>query len=178
VCNGDSGGPIFGLVNGQRKLLGITSFGPSGCGFGIAVFTRITAFQTFLDTYGITRQQAVVPVLPALPKPSPVVTPPVLPSPVSTAQVVFPKFTSSRIFQLVLEKRGSSCLVEVDSPTTLRGYQVVVLIGRDGKKGRFNRILDEFGDFRRAVQQSCSSVRQSGVFLALKGGETAVRAVE
>jgi secreted trypsin-like serine protease len=43
TCNGDSGGPAFMTINGQEKLVGITSYGDSDC----AVYSMDTRVDSF-----------------------------------------------------------------------------------------------------------------------------------
>jgi endonuclease G len=51
TCNGDSGGPAYIVVNGSRKVAGLTSRGfPSGgrpCGDG-GIYTRVDVHENFI----------------------------------------------------------------------------------------------------------------------------------
>jgi endonuclease G len=51
-CNGDSGGPAYIIVDGQRKVAGLTSRGIKStfrpCGDG-GIYTRPDAHKDFLD---------------------------------------------------------------------------------------------------------------------------------
>ncbi|XP_045499868.1 collagenase-like isoform X1 [Colias croceus] len=51
VCRGDSGGPLVIERNGQRVLIGVTSFGSTaGCASGVpAVYSRVTSFLNFIN---------------------------------------------------------------------------------------------------------------------------------
>ncbi|XP_072930866.1 brachyurin-like [Epargyreus clarus] len=50
VCNGDSGGPLYVTRNGQRILVGISSFvAAAGCQLGFpSAFARVTSFYSFI----------------------------------------------------------------------------------------------------------------------------------
>lgn len=50
-CKGDSGGPILGRVHGHTRLVGVVSFGPSGCGTAErpGVMTRVSSFIAWIN---------------------------------------------------------------------------------------------------------------------------------
>jgi hypothetical protein len=51
TCNGDSGGPVFFVDDeGVERLVGVTSFGYTGCTGG-AFHTRVAAYTDFLSDY-------------------------------------------------------------------------------------------------------------------------------
>ncbi|KAF4527181.1 hypothetical protein B566_EDAN006107 [Ephemera danica] len=56
VCGGDSGGPLVVYEqDGQPCQIGIVSFGGDGCESGEpAVFTRLTSYLGWLETFGVT----------------------------------------------------------------------------------------------------------------------------
>ncbi|KAF6035073.1 hypothetical protein EB796_006612 [Bugula neritina] len=57
ACNGDSGGPLACLVNGQWYLAGATSWGISGCttrGYP-SVYTRISYFSEWVRENMMTK---------------------------------------------------------------------------------------------------------------------------
>ena len=50
-CNGDSGGPLWATVNGERVQAGVVSFGPVDCSFNSEVFggySRVSALASFI----------------------------------------------------------------------------------------------------------------------------------
>uniref|UniRef100_A0A2H1WCW9 SFRICE_033531 n=1 Tax=Spodoptera frugiperda TaxID=7108 RepID=A0A2H1WCW9_SPOFR len=51
TCGGDSGGPLVVTSNGQRVLIGVTSFGSSrGCQIGLpSGFARVTSFLSWIQ---------------------------------------------------------------------------------------------------------------------------------
>jgi secreted trypsin-like serine protease len=50
VCSGDSGGPLAYLVSGtDYSLTGITSYGDANCGTRPGVFTKVSAFTSWID---------------------------------------------------------------------------------------------------------------------------------
>jgi secreted trypsin-like serine protease len=50
VCSGDSGGPLAYLVSGtDYSLTGITSYGDAVCGTRPGVFTKVSAFTTWIN---------------------------------------------------------------------------------------------------------------------------------
>ncbi|XP_067945507.1 fibrinolytic enzyme, isozyme C-like [Watersipora subatra] len=58
ACNGDSGGPLSCMVNGQMYLAGATSWGISGCqtrGYP-SVYTRVSYFSGWLRENMMTYQ--------------------------------------------------------------------------------------------------------------------------
>ena len=170
VCTGDSGGALFVIVGGKRKLAGVTNFGTTTCGLGMNVFGRISSHLSFLSNNGFNLLNRATPSLPALPPAIEGSTAPGLPTrPVfeSTQErsIILPKFTTSRLFQLVLN--GSSrCSVYVDGPLALRGIPTSVYIGRKTGPPIRKVILDEFGDFFLQTSISCRTLRQQGVFLS------------
>ena len=54
-CVGDSGGPLVGGVGESRRLIGVVSWGLDQCAtrLGVGVYTRVSAFTTFLVNAGI-----------------------------------------------------------------------------------------------------------------------------
>lgn len=51
ACNGDSGGPVFYVdSSGVEKIVGVTSFGYTGCTGG-SFHTRLAAYTSFIDDY-------------------------------------------------------------------------------------------------------------------------------
>jgi secreted trypsin-like serine protease len=48
---GDSGGPLTGVVGGQRRVLGVTSFGSQSCAVGYPqAFTRVTFYLSWISS--------------------------------------------------------------------------------------------------------------------------------
>ena len=182
VCNGDSGGPMFVVVAGQRKVAGILSFGSAvACGYSITVHTRVTNFKSFLEQYGIGKPVEVVPEIPALPTPDPSgVVPeiPALPIFETTSNPVLPKFTASRVYQLLLTQNRNGCGIYIDGPVAQRGLVVRLFTTRVGGTPIANRPLDQYGDTTVKSKTSCVSLRRSGVFVQLDGTPTRTQAVE
>jgi len=51
-CNGDSGGPLVYNKNGAAKVVGVVSYGVSGCHVSkvrLAVYTRVTSFISWIE---------------------------------------------------------------------------------------------------------------------------------
>ncbi|XP_067669521.1 fibrinolytic enzyme, isozyme C-like [Haliotis asinina] len=49
ACNGDSGGPLVCMSNGQYTLIGVTSWGLSGCATDApSVYTRVSKYLDFI----------------------------------------------------------------------------------------------------------------------------------
>jgi len=200
VCKGDSGGPLFVEVGGERKVAGVTSFGAVRCGENFAVFTRVSAFLGWITgiagvgagsstTTSVRPVVTTVPVVttlppgsqvvvfPAVPPLVPVNVPPLYPSVSDRGRPVLPKFSTTRAFQLVTEQLGGKCTVDVDADVSLRGKRVEIFLSKTEKKPAFRRILDEFGDTRIGVSKSCGTVLRTGVFLQLEGSLTRFRAL-
>lgn len=182
VCNGDSGGPMFVTIGGQRKIAGVLSFGSAvACGYSITVHTRVSNFKAFLEQYGIGKPVDVVPDVPELPVPTdPDVIPelPALPIFETTSNPVLPKFTVSRIYQLVLDPLGRNCRIYIDGPTAQRGLKVRLYLSRGVKRTLATRVFDEFGDISLTVKFGCSTIRKSGLYVQLDGTPTRSKAVE
>lgn len=179
TCQGDSGGPLFVIVGGVRAVAGVTSFGGIPCGANYSVFTRVSSYLPFLQTYGIGAPDVVIPQLPDLPPASVVVAAPALPSLPGTVNVPLPKFTTTRIFQLVLESSGSNrCLWDIDGPQTLHGYKVSIYLKKTSTKPTFRRILNEFGDATGILKLSCRNVRSAGVFITTEGSGVRIKVPE
>lgn len=46
ACNGDSGGPLVGVISGVETVVGVTSFGKTGCNFKApSIFTKVAYFS-------------------------------------------------------------------------------------------------------------------------------------
>lgn len=55
VCSGDSGGPLYAQVVGVRKLLAVSSFSATPCGYALAGFTNVQPHLTWIaDTLATT----------------------------------------------------------------------------------------------------------------------------
>ncbi|CAK4072098.1 unnamed protein product [Aphanomyces euteiches] len=50
VCDGDSGGPLTVVKNGQEQLVGVANWGPSECSIGKYVYGRLSAAKSFVDS--------------------------------------------------------------------------------------------------------------------------------
>lgn len=179
TCSGDSGGPLFVIAGGTRRVAGVTSFGSIRCGDSYSVFTRVSSYQSFLQSYGVGIPDAVIPQLPALPPPSAVVAAPTLPNLPGTPSAPLPKFITTRVFQLVLEDVGfNRCLWDIDGPQTLRGYRVSIFLKKQSTKPTFRRILDEFGDATGILKLSCRGVRSAGVFITTESSGVRIKVPE
>jgi hypothetical protein len=179
TCQGDSGGPLFITVGGVRTVAGVTSFGGIPCGANYSVFTRVSSYLPFLQSYGIGTPNVIIPQLPDLPPPSVVVAAPTLPSLPGTVNIPLPKFTTTRIFQLVLESDGSNrCLWDIDGPPALRGYKISIYLKKTSTKPTFRKVLNEFGDTTGVLKMSCRSVRTAGVFITTESSGVRTRVPE
>lgn len=182
VCSGDSGGPMFVSVGGQRKVAGVLSFGSAvACGYSITVHTRVSSFRSFLELYGIGRPVDVVPELPALPSPAaPGVVPelPSLPVLETSSNPVLPKFTVSRVFQLVLTTRARNCIVYIDGPVAYSRLKATLFAGKTNDRTIAVGTFDPFGDITRRIGSSCGDLRKSGVYLQIDGSIVRTKAVE
>jgi hypothetical protein len=182
VCNGDSGGPMFVVVGGQRKVAGVLSFGSAvACGYSITVHTRVSNFDAFLGQYGIGRPVDVIPELPALPTPdlSGVIPDlPALPIFETTSNPILPKFTVSRIYQLLLTQNKTGCGIYIDGPVAQRGLSVRLFTTKAGGLPIGSRTLDQYGDTTLKSKSSCANLRKTGVFVQLNDSPTRTQAVE
>jgi len=182
ACSGDSGGPLFVIVNQKRKLAGTTSFGGVVCGSSYTVFSRVTSSLPFLQSYGVGLPAAIIiqiPQLPPLPAASIVTNAPTLPGFVSGPQSLLPKFTTSRTFQLVLENLSRSrCLIDIDGPQSLGGSNTRVFVKKNSTKPVTTRVLNEFGDATLRIKTSCAIVRRSGVFIVIDNSVIKIRVIE
>lgn len=48
ACQGDSGGPFVVEVDGKWTIVGLTSWGQNGCGYG-TVYTRVSSYLDWID---------------------------------------------------------------------------------------------------------------------------------
>lgn len=195
ICNGDSGGPLFVEIGGQRKIAGVTAFGSTkGCGVNISVFTRVSSFLEWITSIsgigaGSSTPVTTVPVattvpagsqvvvFPAVPPLVPVNVPPLYPTVSDVGRPVLPKFSTTRSFQLVAEQVGGKCNVYIDADVSLRGRRVEIFLSKTQRKASYLRILDEFGDTSIRLGKSCSAVLRNGVFVQLEGSLTRFRAI-
>lgn len=179
VCNGDSGGPLFVNINGERKLSGILSFGAAkGCGTNFGVHTRVNTYLDFLRKYALGTPAVIVPTLPDLPaQVGTEVELPTLPVFAASAPITLPKFSQSRIFQLVLTGTNK-CTVYLDSDAVLRGIKVSIYFGRTATKPSAQLIFDEFGDAKFKTTKSCSSLRNSGIYVMRSDSSVKTQAIE
>jgi hypothetical protein len=179
VCSGDSGGPLFVTVNGERKLSGVLSFGSSkGCGINFAVHTRVSSYLDFLRKYALGTPEVIIPTLPDLPaQVGTEVELPTLPVFAASAPITLPKFSQSRTFQLVLTG-SNNCTVYIDSATSLRGTKASFYFGRTAAKPSAQLIFDEFGDTKFKTKRSCSSLRTSGVYVLRSDSSVKTQAIE
>lgn len=181
VCNGDSGGPLFVTLDNRRFLAGVLSFGSAvACGYSFTIHTRITSYQSFLESYGIGKVTPVVPELPPLPTSPDGIVPelPALPVFQASAPPVLPKFIATRTYQLVLSEMGRGCAIYVDGQVGQRGLRVRLFFSRSGGAAVASRILDEFGDASVNIRGNCSSVRRTGVYVQLATGGPRTQAIE
>ena len=179
VCSGDSGGPLFVTVNGERKLSGVLSFSSArGCGINFNVHTRVNTYLDFLRKYALGTPAVIVPALPDLPtQVGTEVELPTLPVFAASAPITLPKFSQSRIFQLVLTGTNK-CTVYLDSDAVLRGIKVSIYFGRTTTKPSAQLIFDEFGDAKFKTSKSCSSLRTSGIYVMRSDSSVKTQAIE
>ena len=179
VCSGDSGGPLFVTVSGQRKLAGILSFGSAaGCGINLSVHTRVNTYIDFLRQYALGSPVVIIPDLPVAPtQPITDVELPTLPTFTASRPINLPKFSISRIFQLVLIG-ANRCSIYVDSATSLKGSPVRIFLGRTSTKPIKMVTLDEFGDAEFKSLYSCASIRKNGIYIARTDSSVKTQAIE
>ncbi len=179
VCSGDSGGPLFITINGERKLAGILSFGAAaGCGINFNVHTRVNTYLDFLRKYAVGTPPVVIPELPPPPDLGIIdIELPTLPVFTASKPITLPKFSQSRTFQLVLIG-SSKCAVYLDASVSLRGVKVDVYFGRSGNKPSAQKILDEFGDTKFKTTKSCTALRATGVFVMRSDSLVKTQAIE
>lgn len=179
VCNGDSGGPLFVVINGERKLSGILSFGSAaGCGINFSVHTRVNTYLGFLRQYALGTPAVIIPELPPLPGPGVVeVELPTLPVFTASRPIILPKFSVSRTFQLVLTGT-SKCSIYIDASTSLRGVRVKLFTSASSNTQLIERILDEFGDLEITLNKSCAQLRKTGIFVLRSDSNVRTKAIE
>ena len=179
VCSGDSGGPLFVTVSGQRKLAGILSFGSAaGCGINLSVHTRVNTYIDFLRQYALGVPAVIIPDLPVAPsQPITDVELPTLPTFTASRPINLPKFSVSRIFQLVLTGTNR-CSIYVDSAASLKGSPMRIFIGRTSTKPIKIVTLDEFGDAQFNSLYSCASIRKNGIYIARTDSSVKTQAIE
>jgi hypothetical protein len=190
TCSGDSGGPLFLSTPSGRKLAGVTSFGATPCTRSKGYFSNVSSYLQFLNSYGIGLPPTVIPppgavLAPSLPK-APELPPPATlfqsPNlPVFTSSnppVALPKFSISRTFQLLLEKSGRKCLVDIDGPIVLATSKVNIFVGKVSAKPYRKRVLNRFGDTVFMASLGCDSIRKAGVFVVLKNSSIRVKVIE
>jgi hypothetical protein len=166
-------------VNGERKLSGVLSFGSSrGCGINFDVHTRVNTYLDFLRQYALGTPAVIVPALPDLPtQVGTEVELPTLPVFAASLPITLPKFSQSRIFQLVLTGTNK-CTVYLDSDAVLRGIKVSIYFGRTATKPSAQLIFDEFGDAKFKTTKSCSSLRTSGIYVMRSDSSVKTQAIE
>jgi hypothetical protein len=188
TCSGDSGGPLFLNTPSGRKLAGATSFGSKPCTLSRQKFTNVSSFIQFLNSYGIGLPATVIPgsilapSIPKVPELPPLATIFQSPSlPVfnsANPPVAIPKFSISRTFQLLLEKDGRRCLVDIDGPIGLANSKVKVFVGKRAAKPYLARALNSFGDTVFTASLGCDSIRNSGVFIVVQKSSVRVKVIE
>jgi secreted trypsin-like serine protease len=179
VCNGDSGGPLFVIINGERKLAGVLSFGAaSGCGISFTVHARVNYYIEFLRKYALSTPAIIIPELPPPPATGVVdVELPTLPVFTASKPITLPKFSASRTFQLILTG-GNKCAIYLDSSSSLRGVRIKIFVGKSANKAISERILDEFGDTQTKLNLSCSELRRLGIFVLRSDSSVKTQAIE
>jgi secreted trypsin-like serine protease len=131
-CQGDSGGPLVARdANGQFEQIGVVSFGGTNCAKNPSVFSRVSAFETWIEgTSGLKLSRpAEPPVDQPKPPPRPPGPPPTPPGPIS--DVDNPAGVVVSIVQ------GDSLKIDQNAQfkvtTAKPGYLVLVDITPDGK---------------------------------------------
>ena len=194
ICSGDSGGPLFVAIGGERKIAGVTSFGSTTCGANISVFTRISPYlgwiseitsrssnATTTSIVGIsdssTPSNNNVVVLPNLPPLVPGVVPPLYPTIGDSGRPVLPKFSVTRAFQLVITSSGKGCVIDLDADPSLRGRRISIYFTKNQKLPTFRKILDNFGDTIVTSSTPCSIIVRKGVWVTLDNSKLRLRAI-
>ena len=191
TCSGDSGGPLFLNTSTGRKLAGATSFGSALCTTSRTRYTNVSSYLTFLNSYGVGFPTSVITPVPGsilvATLPNPQVLPPfstlfqtpVLPTFDAVNPVVVPKFSTSRTFQLLLDKVSSKqCEIDIDGPSEFTNLKVQVFIGKTSTKQYLSKALNSFGDTRFKVRLTCESVRIQGVFVRVENSTVRLRVIE
>ena len=191
TSSGDSGGPLFLNTAIGRKLAGATSFGDTPCSSSRTYYTNVVAFSSFLVSYGIGAPVAVVtqvtvpavlPPLPnatVLPPSSPILQSPILPTITGISTVSLPKFSISRMFQLVLiEKSKYRCSIDIDGSSGLRDLRFSIFVGKKSIKPTVVRTFNEFGDATFELSASCNLIRSQGVFVLAENSDVRVKVIE
>lgn len=190
ICQGDSGGPLFLNTPSGRKLAGATSFGATPCTRSQGYFSNVSSYLQFLNSYGIGLPSTIItppgavlapslPKAPELPPPATIFQSPNLPVLISSRPpVAIPKFSMSRTFQLLLEKNGRKCIVDIDGPIALTNLRVKIFVGKKSAKPYLTRVLNGFGDTTFAASLGCDSIRKSGVFIVVQNSSVRVRVIE
>ena len=191
TCSGDSGGPLFLNTSTGRKLAGATSFGSTLCTASRTRYTNVSSYLAFLNSYGVALPvSAIVPapasiLVAALPNPqvlppsSPIFQTPVLPTFNAVNPVVVPKFSTSRTFQLLLDKVSSKqCEIDIDGPIEFTNLKIQIFIGKNSTKQYLSKALNSFGDTRFKARLTCESVRKQGVFVRVESSAVRLRVIE
>ena len=191
TCSGDSGGPLFLNTSTGRKLAGATSFGSALCTASRTRYTNVSSYLAFLNSYGVALPvSAIVPapasiLVAALPNPqvlppsSPIFQNPILPTFNAVNPVVVPKFSTSRTFQLLLDKVSSKqCEIDIDGPIEFTNLKIQIFIGKTSTKQYLSKALNSFGDTRFKARLTCESVRKQGVFVLVENSAVRLRVIE
>jgi hypothetical protein len=81
------------------------------------------------------------------------------------------------MFQLTLEEQGRFCAVDIDTPLSFRGRVLRIFVNKTKGKPTATRVLDEFGDTRIRLPQTCSKVPYGRIYVQIDDSNTKVRTV-